>query len=439
MPPVRCQTQQSLNGVRPAATWGNIVTVSADLGPGSNGHDGSASGLAGFGAHESDPPQSAGRVAAIAFAALLYFPIKSLLDSHPSATKLGLTLAGVAASFVVYMWRLVFAPMASRPSPGTWISLAVTTALVVALVVGDDPKRWAPLFIFLSAVIGVRVALPWAAYCIAACTVVSAVALLPAAPIDKTLTIAIETLALGALTTGMGRLRATINQLQEARQQLARMAVTEERLRFARDLHDLLGHSLSVIALKADLAGRLLPGQPDRAAKEAAEIDGVARRALSEVRDAVSGYRQPTVLEAIATGRLALDAAGIDTSCDIAQVALPPALDAVLAWALREAITNVIRHSRARHCWISVSAGLVEAAAEVVDDGVGGPGEPGSAPVSAPTEGGALPGWAGSGLVGLAEHVGALQGRLEVAARPEGGFRLKASIPTPASLIGQAP
>jgi len=311
-----------------AGRWGNIDAVSADGGPGSDSGD---AGPAGSDDHDSDPPQSAGRFAAVAFAVLLYFPIKDLFDSHPSAT----------------------------------------------LGVGDDPKRWAPLFIFVSAVVGVRVALPWAAYGIAACTVVSAAVLTSTAPIDKTLTIAIETLAVGALMVGMGRLRATISELQEAREQLARMAVTEERLRFARDLHDLLGHSLSVIALKADFAGRLLPADAERAAKEIAEIDSVARQALAEVRDAVSGYRQPTLSEAVAAGRLALDAAGIDTSYDIAQVALPPVLDAVLAWAMREAITNVIRHSQARHCWIHVTAGLVEAAAEVIDDGIGGPNDTG--------------------------------------------------------------
>ncbi len=384
----------------------------------------------------ANPSESAGRVAAVAFAALLFFPIKDLFDSHVSALRMGLALAGVAVFFVVYLWRLVFGPMTPRPSRASWISLAVASAVVVALVVGDSPERWAPLFIFVSAVIGVRVGLPWAAYGIAACTVLSAAALVSTAPIENALAIAVQTLAVGAFTVGMRKLRATINELQEAREQLARLAVTEERLRFARDLHDLLGQSLSVIALKADYAGRLLPAEAERAAKEVADIDTVARQALTEVRDAVSGYRQPTVAEAIVAGRAALDAAGIDTTYDIAPVALPPVLDTVLAWALREAITNVIRHSRAQHCWIQVTAGLVEAAAEIIDDGIGGPGEPLAGSVTALTVDETLPGWAGNGLVGLAERVRALHGRLEVAARPEGGFRLKASIPTAASLAG---
>ena len=278
--------------------------------------------------------------------------------------------------------------------------------------------------------------MPWAAYGIAACTVVSAVVLALTAPIDNTLSIALQTLAVGALTVGMGRLRATIAELQQARQQIAGLAVTEERLRFARDLHDLLGHSLSVIALKAELAGRLLPDDAKRAAEEVAEIDTGARQALADVREAVSGYRQPTLVEAVAAGRLALDAAGIDTRCDIAQVTLPPDLDAVLAWTLREAITNVVRHSRARHCWIHVTAGLGEAAAEVIDDGVGGPSDTVNRSVQPSTDGRALPRWAGNGLAGLAEWVGALHGRLEIEPRPQGGFRLKASGPTAASLAG---
>jgi two-component system sensor histidine kinase DesK len=250
--------------------------------------------------------------------------------------------------------------------------------------------------------------------------------------------VALQALAVGALTSGMCRLRVTINELHEAREQLARLAVTEERLRFARDLHDLLGHSLSVIALKADFAGRLLPAQADRAAKEVADIDAVARRALAEVRDAVSGYRQPTLAEAVAAGRQALDAAGIDTTCDVAQVALPADLDAVLAWAMREGVTNVIRHSRAQHCSIQVTAGLVEAAAEIVDDGVGHPAEPSNGSAIDALDDRPIPDWAGNGLAGLAERVAALHGRLEVAPLPQGGFRLKASVPTAAALAERA-
>src|SRR6202044_3692908 len=102
------------------------------------------------------------------------------------------------------------------------------------------------------------------------------------------------------------------DQLRAARAELAELAVAEERQRFARDLHDLLGHSLSVIALKAELAGRLLPDRADEAAGEGAELERVARSALGEVRQAVSGYHQPKLDRELAGARMALTAAGIE-------------------------------------------------------------------------------------------------------------------------------
>lgn len=386
--------------------------------------------------------EAAGRIAAMAFAALLIFPIRDVFSSHPSTVRLVLVLAGVTAFVGLFAWRLVFVTASAngQPTAVTWLSLVVLVGLVAALVIGDDPKRWAPLFIFLAAAIGVRVGLPWAAYGIAACTVLAVVVLSPVAPSENTAAVALQTLAVGALTVGMGRLRAVINELHEARERLARLAVAEERLRFARDLHDLLGHSLSLIALKADYARRLLPDQAEKVAAEVADIDAVAREALSQVRHAVTGYRQPTMVESIEAGRRALEAAGISATYEIAQVALPRDLDAALAWALREAVTNAIRHSHARHCWISVTAGLVEAAVEVVDDGVGGPPPSGGDAASQPTGGsaGQLPCWAGNGLSGLAERMEALHGRLEVSRPPGGGFRLRARVPTTAALSATA-
>ena len=147
--------------------------------------------------------------------------------------------------------------------------------------------------------------------------------------------------------------------------------MARERERFARDLHDLLGHSLSVITLKAELAGRMLNDRPYDAAREISELEQVARTALGEVRDAVSGYRQPTLDRELAGARMALSAAGIEADVHEAHVPLDPPVEAVLAWAVREGATNVIRHSRARHCTLQVTASLSDAGVEVIDDGVG--------------------------------------------------------------------
>ena len=175
----------------------------------------------------------------------------------------------------------------------------------------------------------------------------------------------------------MRDLRMRNAELTEARAELARTAVAQERERFARDLHDLLGHTLSVIALKAELAGRLLPDRPEQAATEVHEVEQVARAALGEVRQAVSGYRQPTLDGELAGARMALSAAGIRAEVERAPVTLDPEVEAVLAWAVREGATNVIRHSGAKRCTVRISAGLADAGVEVIDDGRGSPnGDP---------------------------------------------------------------
>jgi two-component system sensor histidine kinase DesK len=139
----------------------------------------------------------------------------------------------------------------------------------------------------------------------------------------------------------------------------------------------------------------------------------VARNALTEVRDAVSGYRQPTLDGELAGARLALSSAGIVADVDRDQVSLDPAVEAVLSWAVREGATNVIRHSGASRCSVRVRAGLREASAEVIDNGRGPEAANG----------------AGHGLEGLAERARAMHGTVEAGPREAGGFRLAVTVP----------
>jgi two-component system sensor histidine kinase DesK len=209
-----------------------------------------------------------------------------------------------------------------------------------------------------------------------------------------------------------GRLLVQANQqLSQAREQIARLAVGEERLRFARDLHDLLGHSLSVIALKSELAGRLIKNTPGLAAHEIEDIEKVARDALREVREAVTGYRQPTLAAELAGGHEVLTAAGIEYHVDHDHVPLPPAVEAVLAWTVREGVTNVMRHSQAKRCSVRIINKDGHATAEVIDDGRGG----------TPA--------AGSGLRGLEERVRERGGTLIAEPLPHEGFRLRVTVP----------
>ena len=153
----------------------------------------------------------------------------------------------------------------------------------------------------------------------------------------------------GVLAYSSERRNVLIWKLNQTRAELARMAVADERLRISRDLHDLLGHSLSLIALKSELAGRTIESDPQRAAREIAEVEAVARRSLADVRQAVTGYRQPSLAAELAAARRMLASAGIDCRVDApGTYDLPPEVDALLAWTVREAATNVVRHSGAR-------------------------------------------------------------------------------------------
>ena len=162
----------------------------------------------------------------------------------------------------------------------------------------------------------------------------------------------------GLFAYSAGRRADTLRMLRRTRAELARAAVAEERLRIARDLHDLLGHSLSLITLKAELAGRVISADPARAAREIAELETVARQSLSDVREAVAGFRQPDLAGELVAARQLLDAAGIASQISSAGAAdLPQDVDAALAWAVREGTTNVVRHSKATHVAIAVTAG----------------------------------------------------------------------------------
>src|SRR5215831_6744901 len=220
------------------------------------------------------------------------------------------------------------------------------------------------------------------------------------------------------------RRNVLIYALKETRAELARMAVAEERLRISRDLHDLLGHSLSVIALKSELAGRTIETDPQRAAKEIAELEAVTRRSLAEVRQAVTGYRQPNLAAELAAVRRMLASAGIDCRVDApGSYDLPPEVDALLAWTVREGSTNIVRHSGARDATITVTVTGATASAELTDDGAGPPAADG---ISEPAAGG---GAAGTGLAGLAERAGRLGGTMLAGAGGHGGFRLRVTVP----------
>jgi two-component system, NarL family, sensor histidine kinase DesK len=201
--------------------------------------------------------------------------------------------------------------------------------------------------------------------------------------------------------------------LAEARAEVARLAAENERTRIARDLHDLLGHSLTTITVKAGLARRLAQRDDnDRAAAEIAEVEELSRRSLADVRAAVAGHRDVTLAGELATAREVLRAAGVVAQLPGSVEIVDPSLSELFGWVTREGVTNVVRHARAARCTIRVDRDWIE----IVDDGRGG-----------------IAG-AGNGLAGLRERVEAAGGTVKIGAEPFGGWRLRVDVPIAAEL-----
>ncbi|MEA2151579.1 MAG: two-component system, NarL family, sensor histidine kinase DesK [Solirubrobacteraceae bacterium] len=341
----------------------------------------------------------------------LLFPLTDLLGSRPGALRALAALACAAVFVVVYNTL----PRLRSPAGRDWGVLA-RLALLMLIAVGltlAERGSWAILFIFAAIAGAMRLPQRDGVLWILLCTAVTALMLVAAhSDPGTTISLTATTLGIGFMMFAFRRLMRLNAELVDAREELARLAVSEERARFARDLHDLLGHSLSVIALKAELAERLLERDPQRAAEHVADVKAVAREALGEVRDTVSGYRQPTLSSELEGARMALQAAGIEARLEAEDVELPADVEAVLAWAVREGTTNIVRHSDARSCRIAVRPSLVDVSAEVVDDGDA------SGPVGT-----------GNGLAGLRERAARVAGSVEAGPVPDGGFRLCVTVP----------
>ncbi|WP_066373294.1 sensor histidine kinase [Herbidospora mongoliensis] len=202
-------------------------------------------------------------------------------------------------------------------------------------------------------------------------------------------------------------------EAHDGREAGSRLAVAEERLRFARDLHDLVGHQLSAIAVKSELAVRL--SGDSAASAEMAEVRGLARTALRELREAVKGYRELDLTAELASVRGVLEAAGITCHLKLPYRDAPGDTAPVFAWVVREAVTNVLRHSTATTCDITLRLTPEETILEVRNNGV---------------RKDALKDDDGSGLTGLAERLDAVGGKLTAGADGKGEFVLRASAPS---------
>lgn len=339
-------------------------------------------------------------------------------------TALTITLGGLSliAYIVVYLLLIV------RPRSALFVPLPVYGALAALLLLAVSlsltlGSQWLVLFVYLAVSAGATLPTRQARWAISmSVAVLIALGMLTDADYDMWPALVIPSLLGGMAMTGVRQMVRTTRELREARATVAHLAASDERLRLARDLHDLLGHSLSLITLKSELAGRMLPGEPEAAAEQVADIERVSRQALVDVREAVSDYRRPTLDVELASAGTALAAAGI--TARLPRPVLPPGLHpdqhSAMAWALREACTNVVRHSGAERCTVTLTEQADDTLCLTVTDNGHGPDGP-----------------HGNGLTGLAERLALADGTLETGAGVRGGFQLRATVPVRAVLAGE--
>jgi len=375
----------------------------------------------------------------------LISPVSALFGHHHGVAWIAGGLAITVAFCVTYMLVLMRSDTQPRLARAGLAAIALLAALA-CLVYGKD---WVPLWIYVSAATGMVLAAEPDGRRVATLGVgvVGACYLffcwVSHLDLTTTLVVLLPVLLIGLAMMGFRMQMTLMRELAQARETVAKLATNEERLRLARDMHDLTGQSLSMITLKSELAAKRLAKLPSSAERDAAltelgDIGRVSRQTLHDIREAVSGYRRPTLAIEVITARNALEAAGIaledDAGLTLRSGTFDPDAEAVLAWCLREAVTNVIRHSRARHCRIRLAERMGEVSLEVTDDGRGFAGQAHDDPATpdVPDSG------HGSGLRGVSERLSAIGGRLSLEPAggpgPGHGFRLIATVPARSAL-----
>ncbi|NEC86736.1 sensor histidine kinase [Streptomyces sp. SID12501] len=315
----------------------------------------------------------------------------------------------------------------TRDARSTRVALVVMGAVTCALAIVYGGS-WLYFFPLLGLATGAVMRGPWLGSTGLALTALAATVSSVREGWDA-LNVAYGTFLSTMVTAAILSLTEAVRELRAAREELARRAVEEERLRFSRDLHDLLGHTLSVIVVKSEAARRLAPRDMDAALLQITDIESVGRQALTEIREAVTGYRQGSLATELDRADSVLTAAAVTPVIHRSGAPLPSPTEALLGWVVREAVTNVLRHSRATRCEITVEGAGVEGLGvegtggrvrlTVADNGTG---------VTLPAEA-ARTGIGGTGLKGLTERLAAAGGSLSAGPMPRGGFLVTAELP----------
>jgi two-component system sensor histidine kinase DesK len=360
---------------------------------------------------QEGPPTRAGRIAGtvlpVMFLGYLITPLDQVFSApHPGVVRFAVVAVVVLYSGV-YLTIAVPATWAPRWVRGTAVAVMTACGITLAVLLGPDDLVYmtyaiAAALMQTPPMAGLVLGLAVTTSLLVGTAVVDGAPDLNAASILVVLTLALF---------GTRQVIQSNAELRAARDEIATLAVAEERARMARDLHDVLGHSLTTITVKAGLARRILEssGDVDRATAELRDVEHLSRTALSEVRSTVSGHRKASLAAELVGARAALQAAEITADLPHAVDNVPAELQEPFAYVLREGVTNVIRHSGATRCAVRLGRSWIE----IRDDGVGAHGD----------------GTSGHGLAGLRERLAAVGGSLDTGPAPDGGFVVRASVP----------
>jgi len=366
--------------------------------------------------------RSTSRLITLIFVGLVVVAVVHLMMLTKDPVKLAAGIGSLVALLILQL--AYFNRVGSRPGSALSYALLFVQAALIYLPLIQLGPAWIsqPGFLAGSALLMLSPLLGWTVFC----AVVGSVVWVHVVATGKIFDITFNgstVVITGLIVFGVTSLTRLIAELAETRTQLARMAISEERLRFARDLHDLLGLSLSAMTLKSELTLRLMDIDPDKAAEELVEILGLARQALADVRSVASSYRELSLDDEYRSAESVLTAADVRVRMDVQYTELPVLVRTVLAVVLREGVTNVLRHCRAEHCDIVIRQADGEVSLDIVNDGVGmaellpASGVNGTAVV------------AGSGIRNLSYRVAKVGGELHTGLDEDGRFRLRVGVP----------
>lgn len=301
------------------------------------------------------PPQLAFSIVLMVLFGFVLIAVLNVIGQDPAPWLL---TACVASSAVLVTLQAVHSAPGTerlRERYGLWtLSLQAVLTYVPMLFVGST---WGGMGGFLAGSCLLLIAAPvcWVAFGTVVAVTGLAAVLEGTDWVDSSYLV-VSTVLTGLIVYGLTRLSNLVTEVYQAREELAEMAVHRERLRFARDLHDLLGFGLSAITLKSELTIRLVATRPERAREELAAILQISRQALADVRSVARGYREMSLAAEAASAEDVLTAAEIDARIDLDCGPVSAQVGTVLATVIREGVTNVLRHSKAQHCVIEAGA-----------------------------------------------------------------------------------